>query len=42
MTAVEGETRSEAARGARLDLEDVAPVKLKEGLWSRLKGAFGA
>ena len=25
-----------------LDLEDVAPVKLKEGLWSRLKGVFGA
>ncbi len=25
-----------------LELEDVAPVKLKEGLWSRVKGAFGA
>jgi protein-tyrosine phosphatase len=25
-----------------LELEDVAPVKLKEGWWSRVKGAFGA
>ncbi len=24
------------------ELEDVAPVKLKEGFWSRVKGALGA